>query len=130
VSADTYILVVDDEPNIRQLIALVLAREGYRVETAASGHECLERVHRQSPALILLDLQMPGLTGVEVIERLRAEATTREIPIVLISGSTYLTGFSRVDNVEGFIEKPFDLDDLLTTVGRFCPAIARSSVSS
>ncbi len=118
-SAKEYILAVDDEPNIRQLVSLVLQKHGFRVQTAASGSECLRLAESEPPSLILLDLQMPELTGKAVIRRLRRLPSTREVPIVVISGSANLPEFSDVDGFNAFIEKPFDLDDLVEVVKRF-----------
>jgi len=116
-----YILTVDDEPNIRQLLSLVLKRNGYRVKTAGDGSECLAIAASEPPALVLLDLQMPGMNGVEVLRELRSRLATRRTPVVIISGSTQLLGRASTDHVDGYLEKPFDLDRLLEVVRDLYP---------
>ena len=80
------VLVVDDEPDLLDVMRFVLESEGFGVETARNGKEALERlVAGWSPGLVLLDLMIPGYDGFEVCKRLREDPTTRSIPIVIIS---------------------------------------------
>jgi CheY-like chemotaxis protein len=79
------VLVIDDDARDRRLIADTLEPEGYSVLTAESGEEGVEFVRRERPAVVLLDLLMPGLDGFEVVERLRADPTTADVPIVVLT---------------------------------------------
>ena len=79
------ILVVDDDEFNLKLLNKMLAIEGYEVHTAASGEEALAAVAEQLPDLILLDVMMPGIDGFEVARRLKADARTRSIPIVMVT---------------------------------------------
>ena len=106
---DSYILVVDDEPNIRRLLRLALAREGYRVKTASTGIECLEVVDEQPPAVILLDMQMPGMHGREVLNALEQRDLSDDLQVIVVSGSTQVEDVADMSGVEGFLQKPFDL---------------------
>jgi CheY-like chemotaxis protein len=82
------ILVVDDEEEIRRVMRLTLTIAGYDVREAENGEKALESVHRNVPDLILLDVLMPGMDGFEVCRHLRAEPTTANIPILILSART------------------------------------------
>jgi len=79
------ILVVDDEPDIVALVAYHLAKAGYRVSTAGSGVEALDAVRRERPALVVLDLMLPGMSGYEVLEQLRSAEATRELAVLMLT---------------------------------------------
>src|SRR5439155_22114219 len=79
------ILVVDDEPDITALVAYHLARTGYRVSTATDGADALKAVNSERPALVVLDLMLPGLSGYEVIEHIRREPATSELPVLMLT---------------------------------------------
>lgn len=112
------ILVVDDEASVRESIGGVLSDEGYSVVTAESGEEALAKVASQKPCLVLLDVWMPGMDGIEVLGRLRK--TDPELPVIVLSGhgnvemAVKATRMGAVD----FIEKPFSIDGLLSSVSR------------
>ncbi len=79
------VLVVDDEPDICALVAYHLAKAGFRVSTAANGGDALASVRDEEPALVVLDLMLPGLSGYDVLERLRAEPNTRDVPVLMLT---------------------------------------------
>src|SRR5256885_15744584 len=79
------ILVVDDDPDIVALVAYHLARAGYRVSTAAAGREAIELARRERPALVVLDLMLPGMSGFDVLETLRADDTTHDIGVLMLT---------------------------------------------
>ena len=112
------ILVVDDQPINVQLLKRKLEREGLEVATASSGREALASVAREKPALILLDVMMPEMDGIEVCQRLHAGEDTRTIPVIFITART-----SKEAKLEGlavgavdYITKPIDLDETLARV--------------
>ncbi|MBM4134710.1 MAG: response regulator [Nitrospira sp.] len=112
------ILVVDDDPAIRELILVVLKMNGYRVLEAASGEEALQLIG-SFPApihLILADVRMPGMTGRELTEQARQR--TPEIKVLLISGYTNEANFHEWASLRGvgFLPKPFNVEDLERTV--------------
>jgi CheY-like chemotaxis protein len=76
------VLVVDDEQEIRDLLANFLSTEGYEVIVAANGEEAIELAKRENPQLILLDIEMPGVDGIETCKRLKAEEKTQHIPVI------------------------------------------------
>jgi two-component system phosphate regulon response regulator PhoB len=114
------VLVVDDEPDMVDLIRLALKGDGYRIETAFDGQAALRRLHEQRPALVLLDWRLPGMDGLEVCRRLRADADVAlsEIPVVLV------TGMSGSENVAAGFDA--GVSDYLTK--SFSPAYLRSRV--
>jgi DNA-binding response OmpR family regulator len=114
------ILVVDDEPEVVDLIGLNLIEAGYEVMTAASGREALERTAARRPDLILLDLMLPDIDGFSVCEILRSTKTTAAIPIVITSvwrsaGSRRL---GRELGAFDYLAKPFRPDELVDRVRR------------
>ena len=110
------ILVVDDEPTLRDLLGDVLWDAGYTVLTASDGKAALQSVTREAPDLVLMDVMMPGLDGREAARTMRAEANGAVIPIVLMSAAVTLAPLDA--GVSGFVPKPFDLDGLLAVVAR------------
>jgi CheY-like chemotaxis protein len=116
----TRVLVVDDEVEIADVVAAVLASEGYAVQQAYDGEQALAAVGEFEPELLVMDYQMPGLDGIEVCRALKSEASTREIPIVLATASmTDLTVFGTLAN--GFLMKPYNRDFLVGFVRRLVP---------
>ncbi len=113
------ILVIEDDPGIRETLSDFLRSEGFSVDLARDGAEGLERVAARRPDLILVDLLMPGMNGQQFLARLRAEAATRSLPVVLMTGGRPVGETAAAADV--VLEKPFELDELLATVRRFSP---------
>jgi len=112
------VLIVEDEPDIRELVVHHLKREGYQVSAAASGEEALRQVQAVPPDLVLLDLMMPAMDGLEVCRRLRQDPATAMLPIVMLTAKG-----DEVDRVLGleigaddYIVKPFSPKELLARV--------------
>ncbi len=112
------ILVVDDQPINVQLLKRKLEREGIQITTAFSGAEALEAVKKAKPDLILLDVMMPDMDGIEVCQRLQANEDTRGVPVIFITART-----GKESKIEGlnvgavdYITKPIDLDETLARV--------------
>lgn len=112
------ILVVDDQPINVQLLKRKLEREGIQVSAAYNGLEALEFVKKSKPDLILLDVMMPDMDGIEVCQRLQADEQTRSIPIIFITARTSKEGKIEGLNVGAvdYITKPIDLDETLARV--------------
>ncbi len=110
------ILLVEDEDHLAQGLAFNLRNSGYDVEVAATGEDALAAVERQSFDLILLDVMLPGISGIQVAERLRLTGHT--VPIVMISAknrtSDTIAGLEA--GADDYITKPFDLDEVLARV--------------
>jgi two-component system phosphate regulon response regulator PhoB len=112
------ILVVDDEPDIVALVSYHLAKSGYRVVTASSGTEALESARRERPALVVLDLMLPGISGYDVLERLRAEEATREVGVLMLTARREepdrIRGLSL--GADDYLTKPFSPQELVLRV--------------
>ncbi|MHB8468605.1 MAG: response regulator [Gaiellaceae bacterium] len=107
------VLVVDDEPDIRYLLRVTLEAAGYGVVEAAHGEAALEQVRRLLPQLVLTDRMMPLMSGGELIERLRADESTKAIPIVMISGTR-----GEQVGADAVLGKPIDTGGLIVLVDR------------
>jgi UDP-3-O-[3-hydroxymyristoyl] N-acetylglucosamine deacetylase len=112
------ILVVDDEAQIRTTLRGVLSDEGFDVVEAENGRAALEMLARQVPRLAIVDIWMPEVDGIDLVQRLRSQAPA--VPIIVISGHGTIETAVRVirDGAFDFLEKPFQLDALLRVVGR------------
>lgn len=110
------ILVVEDDPSILELLSVALEEQGYEVELCADGQNVLEVARAESPALILLDLWIPGINGEEVTKLLKADDQTRHIPVVIVSAQNDLPSVATRIGADGFLPKPFDLDNLFLLV--------------
>ncbi len=112
------ILVVDDDQDIREAVAEVLAGEGYSTRTAGNGQEALAVLSGlERPCLVLLDLMMPVMDGYEVLARLRENPVWRGFPVVVCTASRS----TAPEGASGILRKPFEVDELLSLVGGHCP---------
>jgi two-component system phosphate regulon response regulator PhoB len=113
------VLVVDDEPDIVALVAYHLAKAGYRVATAAAGADAIELARRERPALIVLDLMLPGMSGFDVLEQLRADDATREVAVLMLTARREepdrIRGLSL--GADDYLTKPFSPPELVLRVG-------------
>lgn len=113
------ILVVEDVPNVLELLEVTLRFKGYAVSSARNGEEALEVIAKQRPALIVTDILMPKLDGYAFVQKLRLDPATRSIPVIFLS-ATYVTPedkeFALSLGASRFMEKPIDTEDFLLTV--------------
>jgi two-component system phosphate regulon response regulator PhoB len=109
------VLIVDDEKDLRQLLDFNLKQAGFRTLHAATGEEALVQVARHQPQMILLDLNLPDVSGIEVARRLKADPDTREIPIVMLTArggeADRIAGFEL--GAEDYVPKPFSVRELV-----------------
>lgn len=111
--ADLHILVVDDNPGIRFLLTEALTSSGYKVKTAASGAEAINQVRDLIPELILLDVKMPRLSGLETLAEIRKLAPG--VPVIMMTAYSEMSQVwyaIETGQVENFLKKPFDLYEL------------------
>ncbi|WP_026102777.1 response regulator [Pleurocapsa sp. PCC 7319] len=109
------ILIVDDDDNVRATVKLSLqVTTDWEILTVGSGQECLSLAQTKPPDLILLDVMMPGLDGIEVLRQLRIDAVTQAIPVIFLTAKTLLKDQKQLKDLEvqGIISKPFDAMDL------------------
>lgn len=111
------ILIADDESVIRDVLASLLAEEGYRVHTVSDGAEALDYLVLHRPDVIVSDIKMPRMHGLTLVERIRAEG--HEMPVILISTWTPPAGIPGVH----FVRKPFDLDQVTDAVKASLPSV-------
>lgn len=122
------VLVVDDEPDIVALCAFHLGKAGYGVSTADTGTSALERVRREMPALIVLDLMLPDIGGFDVLRILRADESTRDIAVLLLTArkeeSDRIRGLSL--GADDYLTKPFSPQELVLRVGAILRRTSRA----
>lgn len=108
------VLVVDDEPQARSMMRLILVRAGFDVVEAKDGYQALDEVERRLPDLMILDIMMPGIDGFYVCEQLRADEKTANLPIIVLSAMTDADSVSRGKEVGAtmYLKKPVSPDDL------------------
>jgi CheY-like chemotaxis protein len=119
------ILVVEDVPNILELLEVTLSFKGYPVMTARNGQEALECLAKEPPALIITDILMPKMDGFALVQKLRTDPETNRIPIIFLS-ATYVTpedkAFAMSLGAVRFLEKPVDTEEFLLTVAEVLTA--------
>jgi CheY-like chemotaxis protein len=123
------ILVVDDEQDTLDLLEALLGREGYAIETTLDGPTALERVKAARPDLIVLDVMMPGMDGLEVADRLRFDPATLDVPIIFLTAKDdpYLKSRASILDVYAYIHKPFSPDAMLAEVRNCLNVFGRKS---
>ena len=114
--AECSVLVVDDDPTIRELVEVLLAGEGYQVRTAVHGGEALDLLQRWQPDVIVLDMLMPVLDGAAFLAARQASLCLRHIPVIVMSASFQLQQEGERSDASALLPKPFRIDDLLAHV--------------
>ena len=110
------VLIVDDEMPLRDLLGEFLEGEGYEVLLASAGDEGIALAEREIPHVILLDVKMPGIDGIEVCKRLKAEPKTQFIPVIMITGYVDNKMVAIESGADDFVNKPIDLVELAVRV--------------
>ncbi len=113
------LMIVDDEPSMRELVKAIMETAGYNVSTASDGVECLEKLKTEKPDLIIMDMMMPRMSGKDAVEKIRANPKTKDIKVMFLT----VTTFSDIRKTEikklivvDYVLKPFDNKDLLKRV--------------
>ena len=118
--ANERILVVDDEEDVLELVRYNLDRSGYHVETASSGEEALEKARRKQPDLVILDLMLPGMDGLEVCRKLKNDGRTESLPVIMLTARSeeadIVTGLEL--GADDYVTKPFSPKVLIARVRR------------
>ena len=124
------VLVVDDEPDIVALVVYHLAKAGYRVSSASSGPDALQLAARDRPALVVLDLMLPGMSGFDVIRRLREDERMAKVAVLMLTARK-----EEPDRIRGlqlgaddYLTKPFSPQELVLRVGAILRRVAASGV--
>jgi CheY-like chemotaxis protein len=121
------VLIVDDNPANLELILVILSREGYELATAIDAHEALVKLETLNPQLILLDLQLPGMDGLELTRRLKTDPNTRSIPIVAVTAFAMKGDEekAREAGCDAYLTKPIDKAVLRQLVASYFPRVPR-----
>jgi DNA-binding response OmpR family regulator len=116
----TRVLVVDDDPQVLRLLRVNFELEGYEVLSATNGEEALELVRGDSPDVVVCDVMMPGIDGLEVVRRLRADPATVSMPLVVVSAKAQRADVSHGLRLgaDAYVTKPFDPAELLDVVAQ------------
>jgi DNA-binding response OmpR family regulator len=126
------IVAADDDEDILALVAFRLKREGHEVLTARDGEEALALILERSPDLVILDVRMPKMTGIDVVHALRQAEATRAVPVILLTASvqeeSVKSGFEA--GADEYVKKPFSPHDLVTRVEEMLAAAARGALTT
>jgi two-component system cell cycle response regulator DivK len=117
---DLLVLIVDDDERNLRLARDVLRAHGLRTVEAATGSEAIDRAARELPDVILLDLGLPDIDGASVVRALGARESTTRIPVVAFTALPQAGDWFREAGFAGYLEKPFDIDELAARVRAFC----------
>ena len=113
------ILCIEDEPDMIELIRLILSRHGFEVSGANGGVEGARKIREEMPDLVLLDIMMPDMDGWEVYQQIKADENTKDIPVIVVTAKAQnidkVLGL-HIAKVDDYISKPFTPDDLLESV--------------
>jgi CheY-like chemotaxis protein len=112
------IMVVDDDDSVRNMLCLILSGEGYATVGAADGLEALERMRKDPPSLVFVDLMMPRMDGEHLIQTMHEEARLARIPVAIMSGQTTAAPGVLAWAKERLV-KPVELDDVLSVAHRY-----------
>lgn len=120
------ILSIEDDVDLQQVITYALAKKGWDVVYAYDGKDGLDQARKFIPDLILLDMMLPGLNGIEVIKGLKADEQTRDIPVVVMtaypSDAQFLKSAVLAMGAVEYLAKPVHIDELISTIERLLPA--------
>ncbi|MDS1030363.1 response regulator [Bacillota bacterium LX-D] len=114
------ILVVDDQPGIRHLVAEVLEENDYEVTLAANGQEALSVMHKTKPEVVLLDMKMPDMNGLQVLQQMNSSG--ENIPVIMMTAFDEQNLIEQAEELgaKGFLAKPFDINQIIEAVSNIC----------
>lgn len=114
----THVLVVDDEPNILLSLEFLMEQAGFTVRTAADGESALACIEQQAPDLVLLDISLPGISGFDVLEQLRADSRFQRLPVIMLTahGREVEREKGMALGADDYVTKPFSTQALVQKV--------------
>lgn len=115
------IMIVDNEPDIVYLVKKMLEKKGYEVTQASNGRECLQKINKEKPDLVLMDVIMPGIDGWEVARKLKRNNKTKNIPVAMftiMNDEEHVKKSFEYARADEHIGKPFSRDEMLATIER------------
>jgi DNA-binding response OmpR family regulator len=121
------VLLADDDPRVLSVVSRYLALEGYDMSTVSDGEAAVATATADCPDLIILDIMMPGIDGIEACRRIRANATTAQTPVLMFSALSEEAEAARLAGADGMLPKPFNLPALAEAVKTFFASRTASS---
>jgi CheY-like chemotaxis protein len=122
------ILVIEDDEYSRDALAHLLAAEGYEAQSANDGESGIKKAHEVHPDVIVLDLNLPGIDGKQVIQMLRNDGPLRGVPILVVTGDEDRAAQSAVElGADGYLTKPVEFDDLIQAIDKLTGAANRAA---
>lgn len=112
------IIFADDDPSLQEVFSIIFSRAGYDVTMYSNGEDLLKNDF-DPPDLFLLDKQLSGINGMEICQFLKSQPVTKNIPVIIVSASPDLDRQSTLAGADGYIEKPFQLQNLLDIMNRY-----------
>lgn len=118
------VMVVDDEEDLRNLVKMVMEKEGFEVESAEDGNDFLEKVDRFQPDIVILDVMMPGPSTKEILQKLREKGVDPKIVLLTVVrfSNEEIKKLSEMGNVVGYMTKPFDIPELVSEINKHIKA--------
>lgn len=112
------VLVIEDEPNIIEAVSFILSRDGWDVKTHSNGHDAMETVRARAPDLIILDVMLPGKSGYDILEEIRADADFAATPVLMLTarGQDRDREIAERAGADQYMTKPFSNADVLAAV--------------
>jgi two-component system, OmpR family, response regulator len=112
------VLVLEDEPNISEAIRFILHRDGWTVVSHADGHDALALIETRAPALVILDVMLPGRSGIDILQAIRARPDLAELPVIVLTAKGHAADRERAmrSGASHYMAKPFSNAELLATV--------------
>ncbi len=122
--ADRHVLLVEDEPHIAEAIRFILMRDGWRVSVHAEGGDAVERIRDAAPDLLILDLMLPGLSGLDILAAVRRDAALTALPVIMLTarGQARDREAAARAGANRFVTKPFSNAEILALVRELVPA--------
>ncbi|MGZ7042340.1 MAG: response regulator [Thermoanaerobaculia bacterium] len=121
------ILIVEDDPQVSRLIALVLQRNGYTSEVVAEGQKALDRAKEAKPLMIFADLTIKGMGGEALCTELKRHPQTKDIPFIVVSGDRDIAEKARICGADDYMGKPFEFPDLIRLVDKYAGTESRKA---
>jgi DNA-binding response OmpR family regulator len=122
--AKARILIVEDEPNIVESLSFILRRAGFEVDTVTDGAEALDRVRRQAFEVLVLDIMLPGMNGLDVLKAIRSDQALSSLPVIVLTAKGQANDRRTAEAIgaNAFITKPFSNADVVERVSRLAQA--------
>lgn len=116
-----YILIVEDEPNIVESLSFILERAGFEVDHVADGVEALDRLRRHSYGAVILDIMLPGMSGLDVLRSMRADRELAALPVIVLSAKGQANDRKTAEAIgaSAFVTKPYSNAEIVERVSRF-----------